>query len=62
MICETIVTPRADGQPADRDDITCNIQYAANGMSACNSGVWCSSCAPVLILLVHDYSSFLTSF
>ena len=39
MICETIVTPRADGQPADRDDITCNIQYAANGMSACFSGV-----------------------
>lgn len=32
MICETLVTPRADGAAVTRDDVTCNIQYAANGM------------------------------
>jgi len=57
MICETIVTPRTDGQPATRDDITCNIQYAAN----VNPGGW----APPSVLRAvykREYPKFLKRF
>lgn len=33
MVCETMVTPRADGKPSTREDLTCRVQYAAYGMS-----------------------------
>ena len=35
MICETLVTPNSEGAAITRDDITCNVQYAANGMTYC---------------------------
>lgn len=31
MVCETSVEPPQDGMPISRDNITCKIQYTANG-------------------------------
>lgn len=41
MICDTVVKPRTDNKPTTREDITCNIQYAANGMSLKS---WANAC------------------
>ncbi|XP_078678052.1 ceramide transfer protein-like isoform X6 [Branchiostoma floridae x Branchiostoma belcheri] len=57
LVCKTLVTPPADGQPITRDDISCKIAYAAY----VNPGGWVPA-SVLRTLAKREYPRFLRKF
>ncbi|XP_035667770.1 ceramide transfer protein-like isoform X1 [Branchiostoma floridae] len=57
LVCKTLVTPPADGQPITRDDVSCKIAYAAY----VNPGGWVPA-SVLRTLAKREYPRFLRKF